>query len=44
MRAAHEDVNKSNQLESGYLQVHTISKTPRKDHILQVGDEGMLLV
>lgn len=37
-RAAHEDVTKSNQLESGYLQVHTISRMTQKDPIMKVGD------
>ncbi|CAB1101902.1 unnamed protein product [Ectocarpus sp. CCAP 1310/34] len=32
-REAHKDVNNSNQLESGYLQIHTIAASKRKDHL-----------
>ncbi len=37
-RAAHEAVNQSNQLESGYLQAHTISRSAYKEHIAKVHD------
>ncbi|CAN0185092.1 unnamed protein product, partial [Ectocarpus sp. 4 AP-2014] len=32
-REAHKDVNNSNQLDSGYLQVHTIAASKRRDHL-----------
>eukprot|EP00903_Cladosiphon_okamuranus_P011441 g10779.t1 len=35
MRTAHEVVGKNNQLESGYLQVHTISTTTQKDNFFK---------
>lgn len=35
-RAAHEEVNKRNQLDSGYLHVHKISRTVHEDNIVKV--------
>ncbi|CAM9207243.1 unnamed protein product, partial [Ectocarpus fasciculatus] len=32
-RRAHQEVNKNNQLDSGYLRVHKISRTTQKDHL-----------
>ena len=35
-REAHEDVNKSNRLESGYVKIHTILPSRPKDHLAKV--------
>ncbi|CAM9181833.1 unnamed protein product, partial [Ectocarpus sp. 8 AP-2014] len=32
-REAHKDVNNSNQLDSGYLQIHTIAASKRRDNL-----------
>ncbi|CAM9387820.1 unnamed protein product [Ectocarpus sp. 12 AP-2014] len=32
-REAHKNVNNSNQLDSGYLQIHTIAASKRRDHL-----------
>ncbi|CAM9632287.1 unnamed protein product, partial [Ectocarpus sp. 6 AP-2014] len=32
-RKAHQEVNKNNQLDSGYLRVHKITRSTRKDHL-----------
>ncbi|CAM9655967.1 unnamed protein product, partial [Ectocarpus sp. 8 AP-2014] len=32
-RRAHQEVNKNNQLDSGYLRVHKITRSTQKDHL-----------